>query len=75
VHRLAPGGPVAATPLLVAGEGEIRARTTAAWNKLTPGRGPLDFAMRNEKKLAGLALAYAGWCLVLWRLRQRARAG
>lgn len=75
VQRLPPGGPVAAAPLLVAGEGEIRARTTSAWNKLTPGAGPLDFALRNKKKLAGLALAYAGWCFGLWRLRRRPGSG
>jgi hypothetical protein len=75
VHRLPPGGPVAAAPLLVAGEGEIRARTTSAWNKLTPGAGPLDFAMRNKRKLGLLVLAYAGWCWGLWRLRRRARSG
>jgi hypothetical protein len=73
VHRLPPGGPVAAAPLLVAGAGEVRARTTSAWNKLTPGSGPLDFAMRNKRKLAGLALAYAGWCWLLPGVRRRGR--
>jgi hypothetical protein len=77
VHRLPPGGPVASAPLLVAGEGEVRARTTSAWNKLTPGAGPLDFAMRNKRKLGLLALGWAAWCGLLLRLRARvgARSG
>ena len=75
VHRLPPGGPVAAEPLLVAAEGEIRARTTRGWNKLTPGAGPLDFVARNETKLGLLALAWAGWCGTLWRLRHGSSSG
>jgi hypothetical protein len=75
IHRLPPGGPVAAAPLLVAGEGEVRARTTRAWNKLTPGAGPLDFVMRNKRKLGLLGLAWAAWCGLLLRLRRRARVG
>jgi hypothetical protein len=67
VHALAPGGPVAAAPLLVAGGGAVRATTTHAWNQLTPGESPLDLVLRNERKLAALGLAWAGWCFVLWR--------
>jgi hypothetical protein len=77
IHRLPPGGPVAAAPLLVAGEGEVRASTTRAWNKLTPGAGPLDFVMRNKRKLGLLALAWAAWCGLLLQMRARvgARSG
>jgi hypothetical protein len=75
VHRLPPGGPVAAAPLLLAGGGEVRARSTRAWNKLTPGSGPRELVIWNKRKLGLLALAYAGWCWALRRLRQRFRAG
>jgi hypothetical protein len=59
----------------VASDGAIRARTTSAWNKLAPGSGPLDFALRNKKKLGGLALAYAAWCLALLRWRAYSTRG
>ncbi len=71
VHALAPGGPVAAAPLLLAGGGAVRATTTHTWNKLAPGQGVLDRVLRNERKLAGLGLAWAGWCFLLWRLFAR----
>jgi hypothetical protein len=74
VHRLPPGGPVASAPLLVAGDGEVRARTTSAWNKLLGG-SPLELVLWNKRKLGLLALAYAGWCWLLLWLRRRARAG
>ena len=69
--RLAPGGPLAAAPILVASDGEIVARTTNAWNKLTPGADPLDFGMRNKRKLMGLALAYGAYVFALRRWRAR----
>jgi hypothetical protein len=69
VHHLAPGGPVAAAPVLVASAGEVRARTTSTWNKLTPARDPVRFVMSNKRKLATLALAYASWCGLVWWLR------
>jgi len=75
VHRLPPGGPAASAPLLVASDAAIEARTTSAWNKLTPGSGPLDFALRNKRKLAGLVLAWGGWCVVLLRWRARREEG
>lgn len=68
--RLPPGGPVAAAPLLVASAGAVRARTTHAWNKLTPAPG-LDFVLGNKMKLGSLALAYAAWLLAVRRLRRR----
>ena len=72
--RLPAGGPVAAAPILVAGEGEVRARTTHSWNKLTPSPdgNPVDFVMRNKRKLSGLALAYGVYAGALLR-RRRAR--
>lgn len=69
-HRLPSGGPVASAPLLVAGEGELHARTTSAWNKLI-GDGPLELVLWNKRKLGVLGLAYAGWCGLLLRLRAR----
>jgi hypothetical protein len=69
VHSVPPGGPVAAAPLLVAGGGEIAATTTSAWNKLTPGNGPLERVLRNKRKLAALALLYLGWCFAFARLQ------
>jgi hypothetical protein len=72
-HPLPPGGPIAAAPLLVASEGPIRAATTASWNKLTPGSGPIDFVLRNKRKLAGLAAVYAGFAWGYWRVRGRKR--
>jgi hypothetical protein len=70
-HRLPPGGPVAAAPILVAGDAPIRAETTASWNKLAPGSGPIDFVLGNKRKLAGLAAVYAGFAWAYWRLRTR----
>ena len=70
--RLAPGGPKAAAPILIASTGGVRARTTQEWNKLTPARG-LGFVTSNKRKLGGLLLAYAGWGLALRRLRRPAR--
>jgi hypothetical protein len=67
--RLAPGGPIAASPILVASAGEVRAHTTASWNKLTPGPG-LALVTRNKTKLAMLTLAYGAWLLAAWRLMQ-----
>jgi hypothetical protein len=73
VHRLAPGGPVSAAPILVETRGAVRATTTADWNKLTPAAGPIDVALRNPRKVGGLALLYAGW--VWGYARWRGRAG
>ena len=70
-HRLAPGGPIATAPLLVASDGEIRARSRTNWNKLTPASDPQEFVTRNGSKLAGLALTYAGYCWALLRWRTR----
>ncbi len=70
-HRLAPGGPVAASPILVAGDAKVRAGTLRSWNKLTPGAGPLDFVLRNKRKLAGLGLLYAGWVWGYGRVGRR----
>lgn len=67
--RLAPGGPVAAAPIVVASAGEVRAQTTQSWNKLTPGPG-LDLVLRNKTKLAALALAWGAWVALLRRLRR-----
>lgn len=67
--RLAPGGPVAAAPILVASEGALRARTTQGWNKLTPGPG-LDLVLGNKTKLAALALAWGAWVALVKRLRR-----
>jgi hypothetical protein len=69
-HRLPPGGPAAAAPLLIASEGEVTARTTRSWNKLAAAEDPLTFARRNARKLGALGLAWAAWCLLLWRLRR-----
>jgi hypothetical protein len=68
---LPAGGPVAAAPILVAGEGEVRARTTHSWNKLTPAPdgNPVEFVMRNKRKLFGLALAYGVYACLLRRRR------
>ena len=70
--RLAPGGAVAAAPILVASAGEVRARTLQAWNKLTPAPdgSPLGLVLGNKRKLAGLALAYAGYAYALRRWRR-----
>jgi hypothetical protein len=72
-HRLTPGEPVAAAPILVATDGPIHAATTSSWNKLTPGDGPLGFVLRNKRKLAALGLAYAGFVWGYWRLTARSR--
>jgi hypothetical protein len=73
--RLPPGGPVAAAPILVASEGEIVARTTSSWNKLTPAPdgAPLGFVMRNKRKLLGLAVAYGSYLWLLLRQRRTRR--
>jgi hypothetical protein len=73
--RLPAGGPVAAAPILVASDGEIVARSTGSWNKLTPAPdgNPVDFVMRNKRKLSGLALAYGIYAGALLR-RRRARS-
>jgi hypothetical protein len=73
--RVAAGGPLAAAPILVASEGAIVARSTASWNKLTPApdRDPVDFVMRNKRKLAGLVLGYAVYAFSL-RRRRKARS-
>ena len=69
--RLAAGGPIAAAPILVESEGEVRARTTHSWNKLTPAPdgNPVEFVMRNKRKLSGLALAYGAYAFLLRRRR------
>jgi len=69
--RLPAGGPIAAAPILVASEGEVRARTTHSWNKLTPAPdgNPVGFVMRNKRKLSGLALGYGIYAFLLRRRR------
>ena len=74
-YRLPPGGSVASAPLLLEGEGEVRARSTASWNRLEAGQGVLEFVTGNGRKLAVLALAYAAWCAGFRRLSQRSSFG
>jgi hypothetical protein len=71
LHALTPGEPVAAAPILVATDGPIRATTTSRWNKLTPGADPLDFVLRNKRKLAALGMVYVACAWVYWRVRAR----
>lgn len=74
-HRLPPGGPVAAAPLLVESRGAVAATTTHGWNKLTPGAGPLELVLRNERKLAALAVGYAALAFALARARSLSGRG
>ena len=69
--RLPPGGPVAASPMLVASDGEVVARTTSTWNKLesAPDGNPVGLVMRNKRKLLGIALAWGAWGFALRRRR------
>jgi len=71
--RLPPGGPVTASPLLVATAGDVSARTLRSTNKLLPARegGWIGFLAGNRNKLVALAL---GWLAYAWTLRRLLRA-
>jgi len=65
--RLPPGGPVTASPLLIATAGEFSARTLRSINKLLPGRkgGWTGILSSNRRKLAALAAGWVAWAVLL----------
>jgi hypothetical protein len=68
--RLPPGGPVTASPLLVATAGEVSARTLRSINKLLRGKatGWRGFLASNRNKLIALALAWLVYASALYGL-------
>jgi hypothetical protein len=68
--RLAPGGPVAASPLLILTAGTVSARSVRASNKLMRGKahGWLGFLASNRNKLIALALAWLVYASALYGL-------
>jgi hypothetical protein len=77
-HRMPAGGPVCSSPLLVASEGRIEARTIRALNKLVrDGRGWRSFLGANKWKLLAATAAYLVYGVVfawLWRRLERVPA-
>ena len=73
VHRLPAGGPICSSPLLVATEGRIEARTIRSLNKFVVSRERdwTAFIRYNKRKLLASAGAYLAYCWLLRRLLPR----
>jgi len=72
-HRLPAGGPICSSPLLVATQGRLEARTRSSLNKFVVGdrRGWLAAIGSNKWKVLAAAGAYLAYCWLLRRLLRR----
>ena len=73
VHRLPAGGPICSSPVLVATEGRIEARSIRSLNKFVVSgkRDWMAFIRDNKWKLLAAAGAYLAYCSLLRRLLVR----